>query len=262
MIRPLEEAGYGIVVYDYPFNQAIRTSCDSFRRDLQAFRKQAGETQPWAILAHSMGALVARSYIEENEAGARDVSSLLMIAPVNQGAHVARIQPFYQTVTSLLAINSKRTTQALSQLSDGIGQAADDMLPGSAFLKSINARPRAKGVRYHIVAGDRGLLTNETREKAQARLEAVAGQNGLMKALTSVATREMNALLDELTDGTGDGCVSVEHTRLDGVADHVTISANHAELIRAPILFEDDGPVVSMPHLLRWLREDLRPSNR
>ena len=43
-----------------------------------------------------------------------------------------------------MAINTKRTSQALAQLSDGIGQAADDMLPGSAFLRQINSRPRAR----------------------------------------------------------------------------------------------------------------------
>jgi hypothetical protein len=62
--------------------------------------------------------------------------------------------------------------------------------------------------------------------------------------------------LDELCEGTGDGCVSVERTRLPGVTDHVTIHAHHAELIRAPLFFQDPGPVVCMPYLLRWLQAD------
>ncbi|MFO0910035.1 MAG: hypothetical protein U0794_17100 [Isosphaeraceae bacterium] len=37
------------------------------------------------------------------------------------------------------------------------------------------------------------------------------------------------------------------------MSDHVTIHANHAELIRAPLLFRDPGPVACMPYLLRWL---------
>ena len=72
----------------------------------------------------------------------------------------------------------------------------------------------------------------------------------------------MAPLLDELSDGTGDGCVAVERTRLEGVADHATIRANHAELIRAPLLFADDGPVPCMPYVLRWLQADLKPSAR
>ena len=70
---------------------------------------------------------------------------------------------------------------------------------------------------------------------------------GIFGRLTQVATADLPDMLDELTDGTGDGCVAVERTRLEGVADHVTIHANHAELIRAPLLFPDPGPVACMP---------------
>jgi hypothetical protein len=54
--------------------------------------------------------------------------------------------------------------------------------------------------------------------------------------------------------------VAVERTRLDGVADHVTIHANHAELVRAPLLFPDPGRVVSMPYVLRWLKAAAPPA--
>ena len=136
VIPMLEQAGYGIVVFDYPYNQKLEDFVRQLRRDWLAFRKEAGETRPWAILAHSMGALLARSYVERMGKTEHDVASLILIAPVNQGAHVARVQPLYQTLTSMLAISGKRTSQALAQLSDGIGQAADDMLPGSASCAS------------------------------------------------------------------------------------------------------------------------------
>jgi hypothetical protein len=190
------------------------------------------------------------------------VASLLLIAPVNQGAHVARVQPLFQTISSLFAINSKRTTHALSQLSDGIGQAADDMLPGSAFLRKINAAGRAPGLRYHIVAGNRGLISRDIRQEAQNRLDALAREGGLFGIMSRVARGDLTAVLDEVSDDTGDGCVAIERTRLDGVEDHVVIRANHAELIRAPLLFADDGPVPCIPHVLRRLEEDLKPQPR
>jgi pimeloyl-ACP methyl ester carboxylesterase len=253
----LEQAGYGIVVYDYPFNQRLEVSCAQFRRDLQAFRKEAGEKRPWAILAHSMGALVARSYVEREGKTDHDVASLILIAPVNQGAHVARVQPLFQTISSLMAINTKRTSQALAQLSDGIGQAADDLLPGSAFLRQINSEPRATGVRYHILAGDRGVIPGDVRQQAQAQMENASRDKGLFGVISRIATRDLSSLLDELTDGSGDGCVTVERTRLPGVTDHITIHANHAELIRAPMFFPDEGPVPCMPYVLRWLEADM-----
>lgn len=262
LIPLLEQAGYGVVVYDYAFNQRLDDSCAQFRRDWPAWRQAAGETRPWAILAHSMGALVARSYVERAEHPEREVASLMMIAPVNQGANVARVQPLFQTVSSLFAINSKRTSQALAQLSDGIGQAADDLLPGSAFLARLNGGPRPAAVPYHILAGDRGVITRDVREQAQAQLEAAARQGGFMSLLTRAASREVAPLLDEMADGSGDGCVAVERTRLPGVHDHETIHANHAELIRAPLLYPDPGPVPCMPHVLRWLNADLPPRAR
>ena len=260
VVPHLEQAGYGVVVYDYPFNQRLEDSCAQFRADWQAFRKQAGESRPWAILAHSMGALVARSYVEGDERAAREVASLIMIAPVNQGAHLARLQTVHQTLSSLTAINRKRTEHALAQLADGIGQAAEDMLPGSPFLTRLNRGSPPAGVPYHIVAGSRGAISREVRQQAQARLDALTGTSGLVSMFTKLAGREVAPLLDELTDGTGDGCVSIDRTKLPGVTDHVTIPANHAELIRAPLLYPDPGPVACMPYVLKWLRADLQPA--
>jgi pimeloyl-ACP methyl ester carboxylesterase len=256
MIPWLEEAGYGLIIYDFPFNRRIEESCTAFTRDWAAFRRQAGERASWSIVAHSMGALLARSLVEDDSTWGRDVNSLIMIAPVNQGSHLARVQTVLQLMNGLQSINSKKTSKALVSLADGLGQAAGDMLPGSAFLTKLNRRPRRGGLRYHILAGDAGLLSREARSQIEARLEVVTRNSGILGRLTQVAAADVPELLDELTDGTGDGCVAVERTRLEGVADHVTIHANHAELIRAPLLFPDPGPVACMPEVLRWLKED------
>jgi pimeloyl-ACP methyl ester carboxylesterase len=263
MIPWLEEAGYGILVYDYPFNRRIEESCAAFARDWAAFRRETADKLPWAIVAHSMGALLARSLVEDDASWARDVSSLVLIAPVNQGSHLAKIQTLLQLTNGLKAVNGKDTTRAMLGLSDGLGQAAQDMLPGSKFLKSLNSRPRRREVAYHILAGDRGFLTRENHDQIQAQIELVTRSGGFLGRLAELATGDLPALLDELSDGTGDGCVTVEHTRLDGVSDHVTLHANHAELIRAPLLFADPGPVACMPELLRALKEERqKPAGR
>jgi pimeloyl-ACP methyl ester carboxylesterase len=256
MIPWLEEAGYGIVVYDYPFNRSLEESCAAFARDWAAFRRQVQDKLSWSILAHSMGALLARSLVENDSSWARDVSSLIMVAPVNQGSHLARVQTAVQISNGLKAINGKNTTKAMLNLSDGLGQAAQDMLPGSVFLKQLNRRPRRQGLPYHILAGDSGFVTRDARRQYEDRVDLLTRNSGLLGRLTQVATADLPELLDELTDGTGDGCISVERTRLEGVSDHVTIHANHAELIRAPLLFSEPGPVACMPYVLRWLKED------
>jgi pimeloyl-ACP methyl ester carboxylesterase len=257
MIPWLEESGYGIVVYDYPFNRSIVESCQRLARNWAAFRAQVKDRLPWSIVAHSMGALVARSLVEDDKSWARDVCSLILIAPVNQGSQLAKVQTVMQFMNGLQAINGKNTTRAMMNLSDGLGQAAEDMLPGSPFLTGLNRRPRRQGLSYHIIAGDRGFLTREGRAQIEGRIDLVTRNSGIFGRLTQAATADLPDLLDELTDGTGDGCVSLERTRLEGVDDHVTIHANHAELIRAPLLFADPGPVACMPDVLRWLKQDL-----
>jgi predicted alpha/beta hydrolase family esterase len=258
MIPWIEEAGYGIVVYDYPFNRPIAESCAAFARDWAAFRRRAGERLPWAILAHSMGALLARSMVEDDATWAGDVSSMILIAPVNQGSQLARVQTVLQVMDGLQSIQSKKTARAMMHLAEGTGESARDMLPGSALLTGLNRRPRRRGVPYHIVAGDIGFLTREGRAQIEARVDLVHRNAGIFGRLAQAATADLPDLLDELADGTGDGCVAVDRTRLDGVADHVVLHANHAELIRAPLLFRDPGPVACMPEVLRWLRADCR----
>jgi pimeloyl-ACP methyl ester carboxylesterase len=256
LIPQLEEAGYGIVIYDYPFNRPIAESCAGFARDWGAFRRQAREDRPWVIIAHSMGALLARSLVEDDRSWGADVSSLILIAPPNHGSHLSRIQTVYQLVNGLKAINGKNTAKAMLSLSDGLGQAAQDLLPESAFLRTANARPRRREVVYHILAGDNGFLTRDARKQLDARVGLVTRNSGIFGELTRAATADLPQLLDELTDGTGDGCVAVDRTRLEGVTDHVTVHANHAELIRAPLFYADPGPVACMPYVLRWLKED------
>jgi pimeloyl-ACP methyl ester carboxylesterase len=255
MFGPLEEAGYGVVAFDYPYNRSLEDSCRRFGRDWAAFRRETEDKQPWVVVGHSMGCLVARDYVEGPFYGG-DVSALVMIAPVNQGSHLAKTQTLLQLINGLRAVGGRRPSDALARLGDGLGEAADDMLPGSAFLKGLNARPRRAGVAYHTLAGDVGILTAAARRQIEAQAALARRQGGLLGGLVRAAAGSPETLsdrLDEITDGTGDGCVSVARTRLAGVADHVVIHANHAELIRAPLLYPDPGPVACMPQLLRWL---------
>ena len=129
-------------------------------------------------------------------------------------------------------------------------------------MKRINGRPRAADVPYHILAGDGGLISREIGQQARRQLGAASRDAGILGMFTQLAGREVASLLDELSDGSGDGCVAVERTRLEGVGDHATIRANHAELIRAPLLFADDGPIPCMPYVLHWLHADLKPEVR
>ena len=252
LFAPLEEAGYGLITYDFPYNKDLDESSADFRRDWAEFRKKSSDSRPWAIAAHSMGSLLARSYVEDDASYARDVSSLILIAPPNHGSTLARGQTLLQTANSVQALRGTRKSEPLSLLGDGVGLAADDMTPGSGYLAALNANGRRVGVRYHLLAGDVAYLDAEGRR----RFEAIAGTRGLLGGFGKFLSSGLSNSLDEITDGLGDGCVSVASTRLEGVTDHQVIHANHLELIRAPLLYPEPGPVASMPDLLRWLGED------
>ncbi len=252
LFAPLEAAGYGLVTYDFPYNKDLDESSADFRRDWAEFRKKSGDSRPWAIVAHSMGSLLARAYVEDDATYARDVSSLILIAPPNHGSTLSRGQTLIQTAQGIQSMSGSRKSNSLSLLGDGVGLAADDMTPGSRYLADLNANGRRVGVRYHILAGDVGYLDGEGRR----RIEAISGSRGLLGGFGKALTSGLSNSLDEITDGLGDGCVSVASTRLEGVADHRVIHANHLELIRAPLLYPEPGPVASLPDLLRWLGKD------
>ena len=250
LFEPLEAAGYGLMLYDFPYNRDLDESSADFGRDWKEFRRKSGDKRPWSIVAHSMGSLLARSYVE-HDAYDQDVASMILIAPPNRGSSLARAQTFLQMVQSLQAIQGAKRTDPLALLGDGLGAAADDMTPGSSYLKGLNARKRREGVRYHILAGDVGYLNAESRK----RVEAQVSGRGVLGGIGRLVTSQVATQLDEITDGLGDGCVSVASTRLEGVEDHRVLHANHLELIRAPLLYPEPGPVASMPDLLRWLLE-------
>jgi len=252
MVGPLEAAGYGVVAYDFPYNRDLDDTSAAFGRDWAEFRRKTGDARPWAVVAHSMGSLLARSYVEDDASYARDVSSMILIAPPHHGSSLARAQTFLQMVQGLQAIQGTRRTDPLALLGDGLGAAADDMTPGSAYLRGLDRAKRRPGVAYHTLAGDVGYLN----PKARQRVEAQIGGGGILGGIGRVVAAGASASLDEITDGLGDGCVSVASTRLEGVPDHRVLHANHLELIRAPLLFPEPGPVASIPEILRWLSED------
>ncbi len=204
-----------------------------------------------------MGALLARSYVEDPPGYGNDVSSLILVAPVSQGSSLARAQALRQWFDALQVFGTKPPADALVYLGDGLGEAAADLMPGSAYLQALNRRPRNARVPYHILVGDTGFMPLATRRRIEAQLLAMRQQGGFLRGLTRLVPPDLPDQLDELCDGTGDGCVSLARARLDGVKDMVTVHANHAELIRAPLLFPDAGPVVCMPYVLRWLRADV-----
>ena len=252
----LEAAGYGVVTYDFPYNRDLDETSADFGRDWEEFRRVEADSRRWVIVSHSMGALLARSYIESAQADDPvEVAALIMLAPPNHGSHLAHGQTLLQTIQTLQSVQGQRRTDPLAYLGDGLGAAADDLSPHSDYLNALNAHPRRKSVAYRIIAGDAAYLNRDARRQVEARLTTAGRFGGFGRLLAG----GIKGQLDEITDGLGDGCVAVASARLDGVAEFQILHANHLELIRAPLLFPDAGPIVSLPLLLGWIKEATEP---
>jgi pimeloyl-ACP methyl ester carboxylesterase len=251
----IEQAGFGVVFYDYPYDQALTKTGALFARDWQVFRDAQGETRPWIVLTHSMGGLVARDYVEGDIYKAGDVSDLILLAPPNQGSAIAELQNLRWVIDAVREAGrgGNRNGGWLDAMRSSDSEAARDLAPGSPYLKSLNARSRRQGVRYHILAGNEGFLDQEGRRQIERRFQVVQRAGGLLGGLTRLGLASLTPALDELTDGTGDGCVSVASSRLAGAPEPVTIRSNHVAIIRGPLLYPDPGPVDSWPVVAPWL---------
>jgi len=137
--RKFIEAGYeksDIHMMDYSDNGIPWTSVGSPRRYAENLKKkvrkilygkkgrQEENLEEVNIVAHSMGGLVARWYIEELDGG-KNVNKLITLGTPHRGTEMAKLT-FWTA-------------------------GAKSMIPKNEFIKELNSSPLAKGVKYVAV---------------------------------------------------------------------------------------------------------------
>jgi hypothetical protein len=113
----------------------------------------------------------------------------------------------------------------LSGILDGAGEAKIDLLPGSRFLTRLNSRPHPEGVDMLVIAGVASPWTEDQIGQWVADLREEADDDQRRRL------DELGAALVSLTRGLGDGLVSIESSRLEGV-EHITVDGTHLSMIR------------------------------
>jgi pimeloyl-ACP methyl ester carboxylesterase len=227
-----ERTAFGLFVY--PNDGSIQASGTALGHLLRYIHQQAPQTQV-SIVAHSMGGLVARSCLEGGQPTKLPVDQLIMICPPNHGSVLAQYADaleFSDAVSRLNSGNERVLSVFKSLINDGLGEACDELVPGSGFLRQLNARPRAAGVRYCIIAGTRGPIPPVVRLAT-----AIAVDEGFQRTRigelpnASELLMRANELItsDEFARGFGDGAVSVASTRLSGVLETAELPIHHAE---------------------------------
>jgi len=207
----VEGEGRTVYISNYTHNPAagtpgdIRQYAQSLAREIQVLRNHRGAPGV-DVIAHDMGALVVRAYIENQDFPDNpfpapfqyDIRGVIMLGPPNQGAYYDNLYPGWWDWTSV-----------------------QQMEHGSEFLTQLNSGTtgQAQGVTYHVVAGNKYICITSL---------------GVLPT-TYHATR-----LCELTDGEpNDGEVVVRDTDLrfqagqpDVTPDHYHVNYwNHWELI-------------------------------
>jgi pimeloyl-ACP methyl ester carboxylesterase len=222
---------FNVWLMQYPNDQPIVESTQLFARELEGLKKQGVDRI--FIVAHSMGGLVSREmltrpeidYAESANNGLLpEVAGLIMVGTPNHGSQMARFRMFAEVRDHLGRLTAGEANW-LGVFLDGAGEAKIDLLPGSRFLTALNQRPHPVGVEMFIIAG----ITSPWKEGDIHRW---------LDKLRPKVRDDQKKRLDELgqvmiamTHAVGDGLVTVESTRLEGVP-HQSVNGTHLSMIR------------------------------
>ena len=250
LLEPDQKPGWARRLRDL----ASRAGKESERRARYGFHARASyhPNEPGRP-THSMGSLLARSYVEDDEPSRTTSSSLILIAPPNHGSSLAKAQTLLQMVQSVQASERLEADRpaGLARRRPGSGGRRHDAR--QRLSQGIERPEEARGRPLPHPGRGRRLPERRGPSPVRGKWSGLRGPRSDRSAWSASGPGS----LDEITDGLGDGCVSVASTRLEGrERPSDVLHANHLELIRAPLLFPDPGPVASMPDLLRWLGED------
>jgi len=228
----LRDDGRQVAIFGYPDDGPIADDVAMLQHDLASLHQRYPQLKI-DLIAHSMGGLIARGYVE-GDGYAGGVDRLILLATPNGGSKWARLEWLSEIDEHIRLAHSDKKWHWTWMITDGMGEAADDLMPHSAFLKKLNARPRRAGVRYTIIAGDQPIADRLGAECVAAPAKWVPafasdwwGIRQTRSGLQSAAAR-----LDHRT-GDSDGPVSLKSARLSGVSDFVILRADHTALYYA-----------------------------
>ena len=164
-----------VLTYDYEsINTSIEMNALKLRQRMQEVGLGAGHGKTVHIVAHSMGGLVSRWFIEQ-EGGHEIVQHLIMLGTPNAGSPWPNVQA---GVTAALgfAINGLSTVvwpvkllgSALGAL-EKIDVTLDQMEPNSEFLAEL-ATASDPRIAYSIVAGNTSLIPEGEKASLRERL--------------------------------------------------------------------------------------------
>ena len=226
LLQVIRQHGYPTAGFAYPNDFHVFDSAQRLSTELSNFKKTHANRR-LVLVSHSMGGLVALECLENAQLNPGNVDRLIMIAPPTQGTMLARVAVATDIWEHWLGrSNGGPWARWRDSVVDGLGEAADDLVPGSPFLTRLNSRQRNPNIEYTIFLGTgAGVAQAEMdwlRDKVRNTVDFFPGASEKADQVDHLL-RE----LDELVDGKGDGIVAVKRGKLPGVEDVVVLPFGH-----------------------------------
>ncbi len=151
-----------VLAFDYEnLNTTIQENAKLLKQRLEEVGISANHGKQLHIVAHSMGGLVSRTFIEE-EGGNQFVQHLVMLGTPNAGSPWPKIQDWAFTALGI-GLNQLSTVAWPVNIIAGLlaflatnDKASEQMKYQSDFIQSIAKNPDPN-VQYTIIAGDRSI---------------------------------------------------------------------------------------------------------
>jgi pimeloyl-ACP methyl ester carboxylesterase len=235
LVPSLRTAKFDVARFDYPNDGPIAESAGRLTGWLRALRARG--VMQVDLVCHSMGGLVARDALTRpglyggtatGHDDLPDVPRLIMVGTPNKGsawAHVECLAECRDQFQRLL--DSGKDADAgnlVGWLVDGRGEAADDLLPNSAFLNELNARPMPVGVRMTSIVGR--AVTPES-----VGVDELLSSRFVRALLSAEEIDRVRASIASASESLGDGPVGTASATL-GAGETVRIDAAHNSMLR------------------------------
>ncbi|MGB7251123.1 MAG: caspase family protein, partial [Phormidesmis sp.] len=164
-----------VLAFDYEnLNTTIDQNARLLKERLEAVGLGTNHNKTLHIIAHSMGGLVARWFVEQ-EGGNQVVSHVIMLGTPNAGSPWPQVQAGVTAAVSF-AINGLSLIAAPLKILDGllkriedIDVSLDQMQPGSEFLAEM-AKAKDPGIPYTLVIGNTALIAQDETASLRQRL--------------------------------------------------------------------------------------------
>jgi pimeloyl-ACP methyl ester carboxylesterase len=252
--------GHAVLRFDYPNDAPIATGGLELVEHLRVLHARGVDRI--VVVGHSMGGLVAADALTRTDGYASavrdrdalpEVERLITIGTPWGGSELARFRIVAEWREQLVRWSDDPSWDPrpmLRSLRDGGGEAGEDLLPGSAFLRELATRPRPAGLPITTIIG---MLAQTDADDIATDVRTIARSGPIQTLLgprrAAELERDALAAYQRAGPGLGDGVVSLASAEppeawADGI-ERIVLPASHRGLLETTIIDRAHGAMVN-----------------